>query len=237
MCHVWHSCSISKEWRPGLQKDTRPGPDLATGYVKERQSERLSLCGGGWAMHFRNPDKPLRPVGEDDLREVVEFLKETEGLAASTIKQSTMEVIQADLGFGKKQGNLQLYTTKFGRSVGNFRLNVGEEDKVRGIRAILLKSLWFIDCPPGTSEQSNKQLDLVHQPDGKLILPPLTTTNKPASLEKLFKDIKKNLGAKGKAAMAAYMTKCKLPVESEASRLLDKAFGVKEPRPGAGGRP
>ena len=176
--------------------------------------------GGGWALIFRHPLKPLSPVGEGDLQEVLAFLKEEEQLTIGVVKPTTLGVVQADLGYGRKQGNIQLYVSKFGRSTGNLRINVGDEGRLREIRDTLLKSAWVVDCIPGGTDR----IELVFQPDGKIILPCITEAASKSSLEQMFKTIKAKLGAKGKTAMADHIARCGLQPDSDIMTTLESVF-------------
>ena len=77
-------------------------------------------------MHFRNPLCPRREVALPDLSRVMEFLRAECGFAYASVRDVGSATIQVDLGEGKRQGNIQLYTTRFGRMSGNARLNVIE---------------------------------------------------------------------------------------------------------------
>ena len=188
--------------------------------AEEGKIKDFRYAGGGWALIFRHPLKPLAPVGEGDLQEVLNFLKEEEQLAIADVRPATLGVVQADLGYGRKQGNIQLYLSKFGRSTGNLRINLGDEGRMREIRETLLKSAWMVDCIPGGTDK----VELVFQPDGKIILPCVSSAASKSSLEQMFGTIKSKLGAKGKAAMADHVTQCGLAPDSEVMQILEKVF-------------
>ena len=54
----------------------------------------VPYTGTGWPMRFRNPDAPRKPVSEEDLRRVAEFLRRDHGLAYKSIGCTTAAISQ-----------------------------------------------------------------------------------------------------------------------------------------------
>ena len=205
-----------------MKADPAPWAQVLTsaGHLKDYQSETE-----GWWVHFRNPTMPLRPVEGSDLVRVFKFLGEEVGLAAGDPKK-TPGIFQIPFGSGTKQGNIQLFTTKFGRTSGNACINIGNVERLRETRQALLHSAWFMDAIPGRPAASTTAF---FQSGGKTVLPSISAKTSADDIEKLLQGIAKRLGTPGKKAMQKYLQQVNLPESCDAKQMLDKAFGGQSP--------
>ena len=174
----------------------------------------VKYTGGGWPMHFRNPQFPRKLVNIEDLRRVAANLASKFQFSYHVIKQSAPGTVQLNLGTFKGSGNIQLYTSRLGRTQGNARIAVGNAEDLKAIRKEVLRSQWFADAlvaPALDKVPGNEQgrPDLVFQPDGKILLPVLSVSSaEDVELRNVLKKIHSALGAQGKKAMKAYMKEC-----------------------------
>jgi hypothetical protein len=134
-------------------------------------------------------------------------------------------VIQSNFGIGKKQGNLQVFPTKFGRSRGNAQICIGSQEALQPLRVSLLKSSWFIDALPGHPSPASSKLEAIFQPDGKTILPPISESSKEGDIRSMLKLVHRKLGTAGHAAMKQYFQRCAINLDSEIGKLLSSIFG------------
>ena len=138
-------------------------------------------------------------------------------------------VAQVNFGLGPRQGNLQLYTSKFGLLQGNARINVGDPGRLKELRSILLKSPWFIDVVDG------KGASAVYGPEGAAVLPQFSQTSTCSDIKKMLQSIRKKLGPSGREAMAKYLSFTSLPPGCEAEAVLQEVFGLATPAAGDDG--
>ena len=141
-------------------------------------------------------------------------------------------VIQIYLGFDGTQGNVQVYTTKFGRPSGNCRIN-GSDAIVKATRETLLCSTWFVDA---TGVGDSSAATLAYQPDGVVLLPKISGDTPARTLESIMKGPKKKLGSHGLKAMSKYLEGSGLETDSAVDVLLKKTFGFQEDEKAEKGR-
>jgi hypothetical protein len=137
-------------------------------------------------------------------------------------------VAQVNFGLGARQGNLQLYTSKFGLLKGNARLNLGDSTRLKELRCGLMKSPWFEDAVSGKGAPAS------FEPNGPTILPPLSQASSSTDVKKMLRAIHKKLGPSGRAAMVKYLDRASLPAECEAANLIHEVFGEAAPASDAG---
>ena len=89
---------------------------------KKGKLRDFKYLGNGYPMHFCNPNKPRATVGEEDLRRVMQYLERQHGVANKGVGACTAGIMQVSLGAYKKQGTLQLLTTRQGEPEGNLRV-------------------------------------------------------------------------------------------------------------------
>ena len=179
-------------------------------------------------MHFRNPQQQRKPVGEADLGRVMEHLERKHGLVVRSIGRSSEGVLQVNFGTGKGQGNLQVYTAKFGRPTGNARLNIGEEVRMKSTRELLMQSAWFEDVVGHCVRPGRAGAEGIFQPEGVVVLPHVWEVTKPEKFEEMLRMVKKKLGRQGLKAMQQYLRQSGLNQGSESWKLMGKIFGEGE---------
>ena len=184
-----------------------------------------TYTGTGWPMHFCNPDRPRAPINKEDVQAVRGFLVRECGISLTEPIMTAPAVIQMTIGFGRGGGCVQIYTTKLGREDGNCRVAIKSQNMLIPIRATLLKSAWFHDALETGGGPYSKKLEAVFHPEGKLLLPPLSSSTDEKALNTVMRTAAKKLGKAGKAAMKEYLTACNLQDNSMAMAVLSKAFG------------
>ena len=97
-------------------------------------------------------------------------------------------------------------------------------------RAGLLCSAWFTDARVGSPSPFTPTAEAVFQPEGKIILPPLTGETPSQNLEAVLKTIYSKLGDKGKASMHKYIEDCGLNNNDVAMTVVREVFGDKPGR-------
>ena len=187
----------------------------------------LKYNGCGWSMHFCNPDKPRSPISLQDVQQVRDFISTRGILNLCDPKISGPGVIQMSIGFAKGQGNVQIYTTKLGRSTGNARINIGNVEGLRSARSALLTSAWFHDAMEGFATPYGGKMHVTFQPEGKMILPPIKLDTSPVDLKSIFTSIYKKLGKAGKDVIGKYIDKAGLKESSVVKDMLNEIFGNK----------
>ena len=141
----------------------------------------------------------------------------------TTLGKCIPGIVQMNFGVGAKQGNMQLYVSKFGRTLGNLRLNIGCLNKLKETRHALMHSPWFVDALPGATARQTK----AHfQKDGSAILPPISIQTPVEELKNMLSTVAKKLKGQGRKAMQKYLKESQLPADCEAEQLLTEAFGV-----------
>ena len=145
--------------------------------------------GGGWPLHFRNPQTPRRQIGTVDLERVAMFLRKAYGSCYTAVTIPSAGIAQIKLGHARGSGTIQVYTStaKLGRPEGNARISIGSETRVKEIRACLLQSKWFCDAVPGLGQTAVEAATIVFQPDGSLMLPPLSAATPEKCIRKVLK--------------------------------------------------
>eukprot|EP00434_Breviolum_minutum_P036790 symbB.v1.2.032613.t1/scaffold3934.1/size47971/3 len=144
-----------------------------SGKLKDKKLE-----GQGWPLHFLHPDFPRSVISLEDVQAVVSTLRRQGMGALGTARVSSPGVIQVPLGLQRKGGNLQIYPSATGRLTGNARINSTKEDIIRSARASLLKSAWFSDAGKTSVNPLSALLATVTLSDGKLLLPPLSSSTR-----------------------------------------------------------
>eukprot|EP00438_Fugacium_kawagutii_P026512 Skav230494 [mRNA] locus=scaffold2389:116918:118177:- [translate_table: standard] len=180
--------------------------------------------GCGWAVHFCNPDRPRSPISLHDVEGVCAFLQSKQLLVLNAPKVTAMGVIQMTIGYAKGQGNIQIYTTKLGRSTGNARINIGSQDCLKSVRASILVSAWFHDALETGSGPYGGKMQPIFQPEGKMILPPISDQTPIPDLKSVLSAIHKKLGKAGKDGMKKYLAKAGLDQHSDVMLLLKEIF-------------
>ena len=188
---------------------------------------------GGWPLHIRNPQMPRRQVGKEDLERVAIFLRDTHGFHYASVLSPAPGIAQISLGVGRGSGTIQLYTSsaKLGRPEGNARISIGTDIKAKEIRGVLLKSAWFVDAVAGHSQTLNSVATATFQPDGSLLLPPLSVESPSKDIKSVLKAAFKLLGSQGSKSMRSYLKRCGVGEESMASQVFDEVFPEKEIAP------
>lgn len=146
------------------EKEPEPWPQMEDKEGIQRDARHSG--NGGWGMHFRNPDRPLRQVHELDFRRVADHLRTRHGLEFSEIKQTSHVTVQMNFSTAQngKRGCVQVYMTKLGQGKGNARLCVGDPERLKELRSIFLKSAWFTDATnaligEGCGQEPKKEKD------------------------------------------------------------------------------
>ena len=176
-------------------------------------------------MHFCNPAKPRAPVNDEDVERVRDFLTQHCAMVLSKPKLTSPAVIQMNIGFGRGGGNIQIYTTKLGRTGENCRINVGTKELVMPVRVSLLKSAWFHDALEGQGGPYSK-ITAIFQPEGKVLLPPLTPNMAIEDLTDVITAVAKKLGNASLEAMRQYLKDCKVYENEVAKFTLDEVFAA-----------
>ena len=187
-------------------------------------------------MHFCNPEKPRAPIAMQDVERVRDFLLTEGSLVLGTAKIAAPGVIQMSIGFAKGQGCVQIYTTRLGRSTGNARINVGSLEGLQPVRTGLLASKWFHDALAGAGGPFGGRPAVIFQPEGKLILPPLSSGTPSADVRSVLVTVQKKLGVAGRAAMAKYLLEAGLKEDSEVFGMVKEVFGSEAAKATAQGR-
>ena len=130
-----------------------------------------------------------------------------------------------NIGFGRGGGNIQIYTTKLGRTGGNARVNIGCKDLLIPVRACLLKSAWYHDALEGQRGPYSK-LEAIFQPEGKILLPPMTPNTTIEDLTSVVTAVAKELGNVGTEAMRQYLKECRLESNEVAKATLRDVFAA-----------
>ena len=91
---------------------------------------------------------------------------------------------------------MQFYTTKLGRSEGNLRVCIKAQDMLIPIRASLLKSAWFHDALETGGGPYGKKLEAIYHPEGKMLLPPLSSSTNDKALTQVLKAVAKKQEAR-----------------------------------------
>ena len=110
--------------------------------------------------------------------------------------------------------------------MGSGRLNIGDAQKLKGIRSMLLQSQWISDAmgnKPGSSLAGVSEV--IYQPDGKSILPCLFSKPPMHTLRNVFKNIFKRMGVQGRKVMQQYISHLDLADSQEAMSMLTEVFG------------
>lgn len=190
----------------------------------------LEYAGSGLAMHFLHPLHPRMLVSLDDLDSVLTYLRSQGILASEPAKLVSPGVLQAKFGHAKGAGNIQVYPIATGRSTGNARLNCGQTGQVQIVRSALLKSQWFWDAGPSCPSPLDNCGKLSQMADGRIVLPPLSSTSKVADLKSLFQDVAKRLGPVGKKALMEYAKECGIHESHEVWPFIEVAFSSSSTR-------
>lgn len=180
--------------------------------------------GSGYPMHFLHPLHSRLMVGLDDLDRVLAHLRSQGILSSEPPKLVSPGVLQAKFGSVKGSGNIQVYPSATGRSGGNARLNCGSTSQVHTLRTALLKSQWFWDAGPACITPLDSTGKLIQLADGRILLPPLSTSRKVADLKLLFQDVAKRLGSVGKNALLDYVKECGIQESHEVWPYIEVAF-------------
>lgn len=192
-----------------------------SGKLKDKKLE-----GQGWPLHFLHPDFPRSVISLEDVQAVVSTLRRQGMGALGTARVSSPGVIQVPLGLQRKGGNLQIYPSATGRLTGNARINSTKEDIIRSARASLLKSAWFSDAGETAVNPLSALLATVTLSDGKLLLPPLSSSTRVPDLKVFVQGLAKKVGTVGKAAVADYLRESRFPQDHEIWPVLEAAFVV-----------
>ena len=145
-------------------------------------------------------------------------------VAVNQIIDSSQGVAQLEFSGG---GNIQVYLTKHGKTEGNAHLN-GRPSKVKDFRAAILRSCWFADAIGGVETCNGGAAKATAQPDGSVLLPPVSIELPANRLESVIREVEKKLGPKGKKALRHYIKMSGAPDNSPAMQLLSKVFGSQE---------
>ena len=214
--------------KPGDPVYSRPGSSETSWPMCIDEAGSLQpykYSGTGWPMHFCNPDRPRAPINIDDVRAVRDFLVRECGITLTEPISTAPATIQMHAGFGKGGGCVQVYTTKLGREDGNCRVAIKSQNMLIPIRASLLKSAWFHDALETGGGPYKKKLEAIYHPEGKFLLPPLSSSTDSKALSTVLKTVAKKLGKAGRAAMKEYLTACNLQNNEMATTELSNAFG------------
>ena len=182
----------------------------------------MAICN---LTHFCNPDKPRAPINKDDVQAVRDYLVQECGITLTQPVATAPAFIQMHVIFGKGGGCVQIFTTKLGREEGNCRVAIKAQNMLIPIRASFFKSAWFHDALETGGGPYVKKLEAIFHPEGKLLLPPLSSSTDAKALNTVLKTVGKKLGKAGKAAMKEYLTACNLQGNAAAMAELSKAFG------------
>lgn len=96
----------------------------------------------------------------------------------------------------------------------------------RSARASLLKSAWFSDAGETSVSPLSALLATVTLSDGKLLLPPLSSSTRVPDLKVFVQGLAKKVGTVGKAAVADYLRESRFPQDHEIWPVLEAAFVV-----------
>lgn len=111
---------------------------------------------------------------------------------------------------------------------GNARINIGSQDCLKSVRASILVSAWFHDALETGVGPYGGKMQPIFQPEGKMILPPISDQTPIPDLKSFLSTIHKKLGKAGKDAMKKYLAKVGLEQHSDVKLLLKEIFSDKK---------